>query len=96
MAQEIVDSINASGRFLQKEKGSEEWFVLPNTIALCKVKQALRDEYVPIFARTRSISSQDLQDRLVFEGRPFFPIDDETDHFESVDSWEILESCFLP
>ena len=53
VAQEIVDFIKSkSGRFLQKEKGvGERWFVLPDNIAIYKVKQALRDAHIPRWAR---------------------------------------------
>ena len=49
VALRVVNFIkHTNGRFLQKEKGvGERWFVLPDNIAICKVKQALRDRNVP-------------------------------------------------
>ena len=72
MAQKVVNSIQSKGgRFVQKEKGENgRWFVLPKKVVMSKVKQALRDRYVPN------------QLPLVFEGRQFFPVDDESDGFE--------------
>jgi hypothetical protein len=52
IAQSIVDYIESSdGRFLEREKKTRRFFVLPKTVALEKVKQALRDVYVPLWAR---------------------------------------------
>ena len=71
VAQKVVDSIQSKGgRFVQKEMGENgRWFVLPKVVVMLKVKQALRDRYVPILP-------------LFFEGRQFFPVDDESDGFE--------------
>ena len=65
VAQEIVDFTKSkSGRFLQKEKGvGERWFVLPDNIAMSKVRQALRDNYIPKWAR------QGLRVRWTVHGR---------------------------
>jgi hypothetical protein len=45
VAQSIVDSINKeyNGRFLELEKGTERWYVVPNIVARRKVGQALRE-----------------------------------------------------
>jgi hypothetical protein len=52
LAQSIVDFVESvNGRFLQQEKETGCFFVLPKKAALGKVKQALRDNYVPLWAR---------------------------------------------
>jgi hypothetical protein len=58
IAQDILDFIVSSkGRFLQKEKKTARWFKLPLKIAIDKIKQALRDEYIPSFANKSSFQS---------------------------------------
>lgn len=52
IAASIVDYIKSDGgRFLDKDKATKRFFVLPDKVSLDKVKQALRDEYVPVWAR---------------------------------------------
>ena len=53
LAEEILDFIKSkNGRFLQKEKGEmERWFLLTDKVAISKVKQTLRDTYIPTWAR---------------------------------------------
>ena len=53
VALEIVDFIRSqNGRFVQMENGEiNRWFVLPDKFVIRKVKQALRDRYVPTWAR---------------------------------------------
>jgi hypothetical protein len=52
IAESIRNYITEHGRFLQKEAKTGRWFVLPQKIVLDKIKQALRDKYVPEFARS--------------------------------------------
>ena len=66
----IVDSIKRrNARFLQKEKKDhwEGWFVLPDKIVIFKVKQALRDSYIPKWAR-KGLRVR-IKDHINFEGR---------------------------
>jgi hypothetical protein len=52
IAQRVVDHIEENkGRFLERETKKRKLFVLPKDVVLEKVKQALRDKYVPFFAR---------------------------------------------
>jgi hypothetical protein len=54
IAQIIVDFVkNSNGRFLLRDSKDEakRWFVLPDKVPLDKVKQALRDKYVPFWAK---------------------------------------------
>ena len=70
VAQKIVDSIKSTnGRFLQKEKGEKgRWFELPPKVAIAKVKQALRDKYVPVWMKyldtedERSFTASEISD----------------------------------
>jgi hypothetical protein len=50
VAQTIVNSINRehSGRFLELEKGTNRWYVVPNIVARRKVGQALRENNTDI------------------------------------------------
>ena len=80
MAHEIFDSMNEIGRFLKKEKKTGLWFEQPKEDAISKIKQALRDEYVPVFARP-----------LVFEGKHFYPVDDEQKNF-----LQELQDTYIP
>jgi hypothetical protein len=41
---------NQQGRFLQLYNKTKRWFVLPQKVALMKIKQALRDRHVPLWA----------------------------------------------
>jgi hypothetical protein len=50
-----------SGQFLQHEAGSKRWFVLPNKVALLKVKQALWDKYTPFWAKNISVEQHTLE-----------------------------------
>lgn len=55
IAEEIVATIHSQeGRFLQREKGTNKWFRLPPKAVLEKVKQALRDDYIPEFLKEES------------------------------------------
>jgi len=68
IAQAIYNFIlSTGGRFLQLERGTQKWFNLPQKIGLDKIKQALRDKYVPNF----------------FEGEPTMPTSflDEKEQF---------------
>jgi hypothetical protein len=51
IAQQIVQYIEARGCFLEREQKTRKLFVVPEEFALAKAKQALRDKYVPVFAR---------------------------------------------
>lgn len=41
--------LNSGGRFLQLDPKTQKWFNIPKKISLDKIKQALRDRYVPHF-----------------------------------------------
>ncbi|KAL3931551.1 MAG: hypothetical protein SGBAC_011258 [Bacillariaceae sp.] len=43
--------ISTGGRFLQLDPRTENWFNIPKKISLDKIKQALRDKYVPHFLK---------------------------------------------
>lgn len=58
IARAIYDFIlSTGGRFLQLEKATQKWFNIPERISLDKVKQALRDEYIPHFFKGENISA---------------------------------------
>jgi hypothetical protein len=39
------------GRFVNIDSGNKRWFILPDAVVLDKIKQALRDKYVPYWAK---------------------------------------------
>lgn len=43
------------GRFLNLDSKTNRWFVLPDVVVLDKIKQALRDKYVPFWAKNIDI-----------------------------------------
>jgi hypothetical protein len=48
IAQEVVDFVhNQNGRYVQLDRETGRWFILPLKIALDKAKQGLRDKYIP-------------------------------------------------
>ena len=49
IAQMVVDYVynEQGGRYVQRDKETGRWFILPNKVALEKVKQGLRDKHVP-------------------------------------------------
>ena len=63
IAQKVYNYVtkNQLGRFVQLDPGTKRWFVLPEKVALIKIKQALRDRHVPkwaenlLTAETRSL-----------------------------------------
>ena len=58
IAESIVNDIESNnGRFLEREKPTGRYYVVPRQAILVKVKQALRDEYVPLWARSKEIQS---------------------------------------
>jgi hypothetical protein len=64
IAQAIVDSIHVlPGRFLQTDE-SKRWFVVPDRVALDKVKQALRDKYVPFWAKNIRVEPRTLESTM--------------------------------
>jgi hypothetical protein len=66
IARAIVEYIqNSSGRFLQRDNNAKRWFVLPETVALHKVKQALRDKYVPLWARKMNLKVEGASKKYV-------------------------------
>jgi hypothetical protein len=57
IAQGIYDYIvTTGGRFLQLDSKTQKWFNLPQKIGLDKIKQALRDKYVPNFIEGEPIA----------------------------------------
>jgi hypothetical protein len=56
IAQDILDFVKGrGGRFLNLEDATKRWFLLPDSVVLDKVKQALRDKYVPYWAKNIEI-----------------------------------------
>eukprot|EP00980_Cylindrotheca_fusiformis_P012032 scaffold2854_cov117-Cylindrotheca_fusiformis.AAC.1 len=47
IAVSIMNYLAETGRFLQKETHTGRWYRLPTETIIVKIKQALRDEYVP-------------------------------------------------
>jgi hypothetical protein len=45
------------GRFLNLDDSTKRWFILPDAVVLDKIKQALRDKYVPFWAKNMDIPS---------------------------------------
>ena len=93
----IVDSIKRrNGRFLQKEKEvGERWFVLPDNIVTFKVKQALRDAYIPKWAR-KGLRVR-IKDHIDFEGRDKTGViveeSNEKEWILILDDGEVLKIC---
>lgn len=46
------------GRFLNIDSKTKRWYILPNTVVLDKIKQALRDKYIPYWARDLKIEDK--------------------------------------
>lgn len=46
------------GRFLNIDSKTKGWYILPNTVVLDKIKQALRDKYIPYWARDLKIKDK--------------------------------------
>mmetsp|Transcript_22425 Transcript_22425/g.50069 ORF Transcript_22425/g.50069 Transcript_22425/m.50069 type:complete len:595 (+) Transcript_22425:69-1853(+) len=46
------------GRFLNIDNDTKRWYLLPNAVVLDKIKQALRDKYVPFWARDLKIEGK--------------------------------------
>jgi len=59
IAQEIMNYVknDCGGRFLNLDDKTKRWFVLPDAVVLDKIKQALRDKYVPFWAKNMDIPS---------------------------------------
>jgi hypothetical protein len=57
IAQDILNyiKIDKGGRFLNLDSKTNRWFVLPDAVVLDKIKQALRDKYVPFWAKNMDI-----------------------------------------
>lgn len=56
IAHSIMCYITSSGgKFLQKHSETGRWFAVPRKIVLDKIKQALRDKHVPVYARDLSM-----------------------------------------
>lgn len=56
IAESVYDYIlSTGGRFLQMDPKTEKWFNIPKRISLDKIKQALRDKYVPHFAKEEEV-----------------------------------------
>lgn len=52
MAIAVMKSVqDRNGRFLQRETSTGRWFKLPERVVMEKIKQALRDKYVPLWAQ---------------------------------------------
>jgi hypothetical protein len=46
------------GRFLNIDSKTKRWYTLPNSVVLDKIKQALRDKYIPYWARDLKIEDK--------------------------------------
>lgn len=46
------------GRFLNIDSKTKRWYILPDTVVLDKIKQALRDKYIPYWARDLKIENK--------------------------------------
>ena len=46
------------GRFLNIDSKTKRWYILPNLVVLDKIKQALRDKYIPYWARDLKIENK--------------------------------------
>jgi len=46
------------GRFLNMDGKTKRWYILPNPVVLDKIKQALRDKYIPYWARDLKIENK--------------------------------------
>jgi hypothetical protein len=57
IAQDILNYVKLEkrGRFLNLDSENNRWFVLPDAVVLDKIKQALRDKYVPFWAKNMDI-----------------------------------------
>jgi hypothetical protein len=57
IAQGILSYIKdeKGGRFLNLDSKTNRWFILPDVVVLDKIKQALRDKYVPFWAKNMDI-----------------------------------------
>ena len=86
LAHEIFYSINEIGRFLEKEKKTGLWFEQPKENAISKIKQALRDKYVPRWARDGRKFCKE-----ICEGKHFYPVDDEPKNF-----LQELQDTYIP
>lgn len=49
---------NLKGRFLNIDSKTKRWYRLPDTVVLDKIKQALRDKYIPYWARDLKIENK--------------------------------------
>eukprot|EP00751_Fragilariopsis_kerguelensis_P009278 CAMPEP_0170789678 /NCGR_PEP_ID=MMETSP0733-20121128/19890_1 /TAXON_ID=186038 /ORGANISM="Fragilariopsis kerguelensis, Strain L26-C5" /LENGTH=645 /DNA_ID=CAMNT_0011136859 /DNA_START=55 /DNA_END=1992 /DNA_ORIENTATION=+ len=58
IANEILMCVRQSygGRFLNIDSANKRWFALPDAVVLDKIKQALRDKYVPFWAKNSNES----------------------------------------
>ena len=78
IAQRIIEGIkDGGGRFVQRDGKDPEkrWFNLPNKVILAKVKQALRDQYIPLWAPV--LGSKKLIDFIKAEGGQYIQYDIE-------------------
>ena len=46
------------GRFLNIDSKTKRWYILPDAVVLDKIKQALRDKYIPYWARELKIENK--------------------------------------
>lgn len=46
------------GRFLNIDSKTNRWYILPDAVVLDKIKQALRDKYIPYWARELNIENK--------------------------------------
>ena len=49
---------NLKGRFLNIDSKTKRWYILPDDVVLDKIKQALRDKYIPYWARDLKIENK--------------------------------------
>ena len=61
IARKVVDSVrDVGGRYVQLEKETGKWFILPDKVAMEKAKQSLRDSHVPEWINAGAFSSKKL------------------------------------
>lgn len=69
IAEDILDFVKCrGGRFLNLDDETKRWFLLPDSVVLDKIKQALRDRYVPFWAKDMEIKPLVI-DATAYSGR---------------------------
>ncbi|CAJ1966139.1 unnamed protein product [Cylindrotheca closterium] len=80
------DIISTGGRFLQLDSKTKKWFNIPEKISLDKIKQALRDKYVPHFAKGGDFAKEEPQSPTTAPPAPLptpvFTVEEENKFFD--------------